>query len=255
VPTKKVVTTKASLIILLPPSEGKAEGGTKPVWRATTGEFGRALAPCRRELMAALESIDGGDAKILGVGGRNLDEARRINTSLAGAPSMPAHQRYTGVVWDHLAPSTMSPTVRRRASEAIIVVSGLLGLVAFDDPIPDYKLKIGASLPGIGKLATWWREPLSRALNARLAGHHVVDLLPNEHRAAWTPSPDMYGSLTSVAFVEKSGKVAGHDAKAAKGMLARHLLESKGSVRDSLSSWTHPRFRLDLTEVSRGKTR
>jgi cytoplasmic iron level regulating protein YaaA (DUF328/UPF0246 family) len=138
----------------------------------------------------------------------------------------------------------MSAKVHARAVESIIVLSGLLGLVGFDDQIPDYKLKMGASFAPIGKLSTWWREPLSKALNAQLAGHHVIDLLPNEHRAAWTPTPDAYASLSSVTFVEKSGKVAGHDAKAAKGLLARHLLESTGSPLDALASWEHPRFTL-----------
>jgi cytoplasmic iron level regulating protein YaaA (DUF328/UPF0246 family) len=157
---------------------------------------------------------------------------------------MAARERYTGVVWGHLSPTTMSAKVHARATESIIVLSGLLGLVGFDDQIPDYKLKMGASFAPIGKLSTWWREPLSKALNARLAGHHVIDLLPNEHRAAWTPMPDTYTSLSSVTFVEKSGKVAGHDAKAAKGLLARHLLESAGSPIDALETWEHPRFTL-----------
>jgi cytoplasmic iron level regulating protein YaaA (DUF328/UPF0246 family) len=95
---------------------------------------------------------------------------------------------------------------------------------------------------------------LSKALNARLAGHHVIDLLPNEHRAAWTPTPDAYASLRSVTFVEKSGKVAGHDAKAAKGLLARHLLESKSAPDDALRAWTHPRFRLEIREASPGRS-
>ncbi|CAB4574233.1 unannotated protein [freshwater metagenome] len=253
-PPKKVVSVNAPLAILLPPSEGKAAGGGKPGWRPGTGEFGRALTRQRAELLTVLESLGGGDAKLLGVGGRNLEEARRANLSLPGSPTMPAHQRYTGVVWDHLAPSTMTATVHARATESIIVLSGLLGLVAFEDPIPDYKLKIGASLPSIGKLATWWREPLSKALNARLAGRHVIDLLPNEHRAAWTPTPDAYAGLSTVAFVEKSGKVAGHDAKAAKGLLARHLLESTDAPADALRKWRHPRFKLEIREVSPGRS-
>jgi len=249
----KSVATNAPLAILLPPSEGKANGGAKPGWRTGSGKFGRSLTRHRSELLAALESLGGGDAKLLGVGGRNLDEARRTNLSIAGAPVLPAHQRYTGVVWDHLAPSTMSTAVHRRASESILVISGLLGLVGFDDPIPDYKLKIGASFAPIGKLSTWWREPLSKTLNARLAGHHVIDLLPNEHRAAWTPAPESYASLRSVTFVEKSGKVAGHDAKAAKGSLARHLLETRAEPAAALRAWKHPRFRLEIREVSRGR--
>lgn len=232
------------LVILLPPSEGKAEGGSAPKWKATSGDFGKALGTYRLQIATALEELGGGDAKLLGVGGKHLAQAQETNMSIVGASTMAAHERYTGVVWDHMSPSTMSPKVHTRATESIIVLSGLLGLVGFDDQIPDYKLKMGASFVPIGKLSTWWREPLSKALNARLAGHHVIDLLPNEHRAAWTPTPDAYTSLSSVTFVEKSGKVAGHDAKAAKGLLARHLLESTGAPLDALASWDHPRFTL-----------
>jgi hypothetical protein len=38
----------------------------------------------------------------------------------------------------------------------------------------------------------------------------------------------------------------GHDAKAAKGLLARHLLETKGSVEGALAAWRHPQFELEL---------
>jgi len=254
VPPRKALTPNAPLVILLPPSEGKAVGGSKPGWRPGSGEFGGTLARQRTELLTALTSVGGGDAKLLGVSGRNLAVAQSANLSLLGSPTLPAHQRYTGVVWDHLAPSTMTAVLRRRASESILVISGLLGLVGFDDPIPDYKLKIGSSLPSVGKLATWWREPLSKALNVRLAGHHVIDLLPNEHRAAWTPTPGSFTSFNSVTFIEKSGKVAGHDAKAAKGMLARHLLESEQAPADALRAWKHPRFRLGISEASREKS-
>ena len=208
------------------------------------GDFGKAFGTYRSQIATALEELGGGDAKLLGVGGKHLARAQEINTSIIGAPTMAAHERYTGVVWDHLSPTTMSAKVHARATESIIVLSGLLGLVGFDDQIPDYKLKMGASFAPIGKLSTWWREPLSKALNARLAGHHVIDLLPNEHRAAWTPTPDTYASLSSVTFVEKSGKVAGHDAKAAKGLLARYVLESHDAPINALETWEHPRFTL-----------
>jgi cytoplasmic iron level regulating protein YaaA (DUF328/UPF0246 family) len=151
------------LVILLPPSEGKAEGGSAPKWKATSGDFGKALGPYRSQIATALEELGGGDAKLLGVGGKHLSRAQEINTSIIGAPTMAAHERYTGVVWDHLSPTTMSAKVHARATESIIVLSGLLGLVGFDDQIPDYKLKMGASFAPIGKLSTWWREPLSKA--------------------------------------------------------------------------------------------
>ncbi|MGA1754913.1 MAG: YaaA family protein [Ilumatobacteraceae bacterium] len=231
------------LAILLPPSEGKAEGGRTPRWKAGSGTFGSALRRPRAEVVAALLAAKGGDAKLLGVCGEHLARAQESNRELDGAPTVPACERYTGVVWGHLSPDTLSAKARTRAVESVVVVSGLLGLVGFDDPVPDYRVKMGASLKPMGKLSTWWRDPLSTTLNDWADGRVVIDLLPNEHRAAWTPGDSMREHVV-VSFVEKSGKVAGHDAKAAKGLLARHLLEKPGDPMEALRSWTHPRFRI-----------
>ena len=231
------------LAILLPPSEGKAEGGRTPRWKAGSGTFGSALRRPRAEVVAALLAAKGGDAKLLGVSGQHLARAQESNRELDGAPTVPACERYTGVVWGHLSPDTLSAKARARAVDSVVVVSGLLGLVGFDDPVPDYRVKMGASLKPMGKLSTWWRDPLSTTLNDWADGRVVIDLLPNEHRAAWTPSDSMREHVV-VSFVEKSGKVAGHDAKAAKGLLARHLLEKPGDPMEALRSWTHPRFRI-----------
>lgn len=235
------------LAILLPPSEGKAEGGQAPRWKTGAGTFGKALGARRAEVVAAIDKAKGGDAKLLGVNGKHLARAQESNRTLVGAPTLPAHSRYTGVVWEHLSPSTLTASSRTRAADSIVVVSGLLGLVGFADAVPDYRLKMGASLAPLGKLSTWWRPSLSDALNEWADGRFVIDLLPGEHRAAWIPSADDFAGMVSVSFVEKSGKVAGHDAKAAKGMLARYLVESSGDVEKALREWKHPRFRLTLS--------
>jgi uncharacterized protein len=236
------------LVILLPPSEGKAIGGDGPGWDPADGVFGASLADARRQVVRALTRAKGGDEKLLGVGGQHLTRAQSANRSLLGAPTRAAGERYTGVVWDHLDLATLSPAARARASAAIVVVSGLLGAVAVDDPTPDYRLKMGASLTPLGKVSTWWREQLSLVLNDHLADRYVVDLLPQEHRAAWVPSPERYAGFARVTFVEKSGgtkgAVVGHDAKAAKGLLARHLLTARSKPATALSSWTHDRFAL-----------
>lgn len=235
------------LAILLPPSEGKSPGGRTPKWSAGSGSFGRELGGSRRLIIKSLATSNGGDSRNLGVSGAHLDRARYANTHLEGAPTLPAWQRYTGVVWDHLDPASLSASSLRRAQESIIIFSGLLGLVAFSDPIPDYKLKMGASLSEIGKLSTWWRPTLSDTLNSRLQSRVVIDLLPLEHRAAWIPNLDLGPRHLVVTFVNNAGRTVGHDAKAAKGLLVRHLLDSKGSPQQALKSWRHPHFSLTVS--------
>ena len=169
-------------MLLLPPSEGKAQGGSsrRAGWTPESGAFGSRLSDRRIAVVEALASIGGGDEKLLGVKGEYLLRAQSANSSLIGAATLPAWQRYTGVVWDHLEPGTLPAAARRQ----IVVVSGLLGLVRGDDPIPDYRLKMSANLRPLGKLSTWWRDDLSAELRRVARRRFVVDLLPQEHRAA-----------------------------------------------------------------------
>ncbi len=237
-------------VILLPPSEGKAEHGQpRTKWKPTAGTFGKQLAAARNELIGALNRVDGGNAAILGVKGALLDRAKNANKSLTGAPTLPAFERYTGVVWEHMNLESMTSAQRAKALEHIIVISGLLGAASAADPVPDYRLKMGAILAPMGTLSRWWREPLSAALNKQFSGCVVVDLLPQEHRLAYAPDLEMLGDYLRVAINEKSGKAGGHDAKAAKGRLARHILDScasGASPRGALKTFRDPRFTITL---------
>ena len=233
--------------LLLPPSEGKAIGGGDPAWTAGLGRFAE-LERRRSTLVRRLVRVRGGNEKLLGVGGNHLAAARRANAALDGAPSLPAWQRYTGVVWGGLDVESLPAAARKRAMSSVIIVSGLMGLVALDDPTPEHRLKMGASLAPYGKLSTWWRPVLAAQLTTWAAPRFVVDLLPNEHRAA-CESADICG--VRVAFVERDGKVAGHEAKVAKGRLARHLLVTVGHPMDALHSWTDDRFDLVITPFAK----
>jgi cytoplasmic iron level regulating protein YaaA (DUF328/UPF0246 family) len=212
------------LLLLLPPSEGKVHDGDGPGWDPASGCFAE-LAPLRRRVANALKRARGGNEKLLGARGDLLAHARAANRALVGAPTLPAWQRFSGVVWEHLSPATLGGRARRRAEVGVVVLSAVTGLSAWDDPVPDFRLKLSAALPPMRGLATFWRPALSAALNEVAAGHTVVDLLPNEHRAAWAPDEARF-RLVRPAFTVAAGAPAGHAGKAAKGRTARLLLES-----------------------------
>jgi cytoplasmic iron level regulating protein YaaA (DUF328/UPF0246 family) len=193
----------------------------------------------------ALKQAKGGDQKLLGVGGASLERSIAANRALVGAPCLPAWRRYTGVVWDHLDIAGLDPAARARASDAVVVISAVHGLVGLDDPMPDHRLKLSVGLGALGGLAAFWRRPLSGVLNEHLAGRLVVDLLPGEHAGAWVPAPERY-DLRRVRLVRADGRAVGHDAKAAKGRLARALLEA-AEPEDVLAGWTHEEYGLDIT--------
>jgi len=233
------------MLVLLPPSEGKARGGSarRQRWVPDAGSFGASLGHRRAALASALVDLDGGSEKLLGVRGDHLDRAQSANMSLVGSPTLPAWQRYTGVVWDHLDPASLPASALRQ----IVVVSGLLGLVRGDDPVPDYRLKMSASIAPFGKLASWWRDTLSQELARTARRRVVVDLLAQEHRSALALGAhnniDNIDIIT-ITLVESSGKPGGHGAKAAKGELARALLVDGLGVLDA---WNHAQFDLVVT--------
>lgn len=212
------------LALLLPPSEGKAPGGGRPRWRPGSGRF-RRLGPARAEVAEALAAAGGGDQRLLGATGDLLERSRVANRSLIDGPTLPAWQRFTGVVWEHVAPGDLDPESTARAEDSVFVISAVTGLSAWSDPVPDFRLKLSVSLPGVGRLDRFWRTLVSDTLDDHVRGRTVVDLLPNEHRAAWDPDPGRY-DLVRPVLSTPDGKPAGHGGKAAKGLLARALLES-----------------------------
>jgi uncharacterized protein len=240
------------LLLLLPPSEGKAPGGHGTPWQADAGSFG-SLAPDRMAVVAALAAAGGGDQALLGVGGRHLERAREANLELDDGPAtLPAWRRYTGVVHDHLGVATSSRAARQRALASVVVLSGLLGAVGLGDPVPDYRIKMGARLPPLGLLTAWWRPRLTPVLAARAAGHVVVDLLPIEHAAAVDHGAlvDAGAIVVRARLVERDGRAGGHDAKAAKGRLARHLLTSRAHPERALRAWIDDRYVVETEPVA-----
>lgn len=230
-------------VILLPPSEGKASGGNgKKPWSGESGLFGGSLGDYRNDVATRLLAIKGGDQKLLGVKGTHLAQAQEDNCALIGAPSLPAWQRYTGVVWDHLNVATLERGSRSTAIKRIFVPSGLAGIVRADDPLPSYRLKMGARLAPFGNMAAWWRDDITDAFVSHIKNTLVVDLLPNDHKAAlnWDNIP----RVVHVDLVSKKGSVVGgHNAKAAKGLLARQLLQSGNtSLSHSLRTFTHAEY-------------
>jgi len=213
---------------LLPPSEGKAAGGRPPRADAKPGPFDGALAGARDVVRLALcdalkRAKDPQAEKLLGVRGDNLVRARAATDAYVrgDAPLLPAWQRYTGVVWDHLGP------LRAPEAKRVLVPSALYGLTAAADPIADYRLKLSVVLPGPGNLARFWKEPVTGALVAHAKRRTVVDLLPAEHAAAvdWAVL-DAAVPVVRVRFRSAGGdRAVGHDAKAVKGEVARCILD------------------------------
>ncbi len=246
--------------ILLPPSEGKKEGGNPfapdmfDYRSSNTFNYFNELNPERRALINKLhqamqeadeETLEG----IFGVKGDTLAEVVKVNQEIFKAPLMSALDRYSeGVMFKAMDFAGLPTGAQRRLLENGIIVSGLFGLLRPDDLIPNYRLRIEASLPEVGKVAKYWKPYISPLLNQTVANKFVWDLLPNAHREAWDDDHS-YEQLVQVKFYEKKGserKAITHNVKPLRGQLVNFIVRESLEDVEPLLEWTHPAgFRYD----------
>lgn len=216
-------------LVLLPPSKGKAAGGSGVPYGVTIGRS-HPLATARREVLttAVAAASHLSDAELARVAGVRASEASAVAAAQAGlaglaeAPSLPAHRRYTGIVHGNAGLGALDPSVLR---VDVRIVSPLLGLVALDEPVPAYRLEFAARLPPLGGLATFWRDRLAGHLQTVAAGVRVWDLLPGEHARMWPSGLRKQLDVVSVRFLRPDGRAANAArTKVAKGRLAAWLI-------------------------------
>ena len=232
------------MLVLLPPSEGKADGGDGPPLDLSALSF-PALTPVRERLVDALTAAARTDPDglrtALGLSERQAGEVAQ-DAALRTSPTLPALRRYTGVVYEALSYATLSPTGRRRAAGSLRVASALFGLLAPRDPVPAYRLSGGTSLPGVGSLAAAWRP----VLEPELAAHRLVVDLRSGPYAALARAPHAV-QVRVLRDTDGARTVVSHDNKWTKGRLARALCEDGArSVRDVAEAG---RSVADLVEV------
>lgn len=223
------------MLLLLPPSEGKA----RPAQGAPVDLAGLVLADAltarRKATLAALTTLCARHPKkareALGLSeGQAGDVA--MDAALLEAPAAPAGEVYTGVLFERLGLATLTPAARARAEDRVLIASALWGVVRPGDRIPAYRLSIGAKLPKLGGLASWWREDLRSALPDEDGGL-VVDLRSGGYAAAWKPRRATLLPVRAFAVApDGSRKVISHMAKAARGDVARALLASRADPSD-----------------------
>jgi hypothetical protein len=223
------------VLVLLPPSEGKAEG-----------KRGRALELGGLSLPGLTEARERVLDELVGLCSGNGDKARQVlglsagqagevakNAALRTAPTLPAGQLYTGVLYDALGLATLTPAAKRRAARSLLVFSGLWGAVRVGDRIPAYRCSGGVRLPALGALGGYWREPLERVLPEAAGNGLILDLRSAAYGGMWKPAGDAARRTATVRVLHaetvggvERRSVVSHFNKATKGRVLRTLLET-----------------------------
>jgi len=190
-------TSLRRVLVLLPPSQGKASPARGRRAGLSTLVYPRLRGPRERLIDA-------------------------VDPDLRAAPAIPAAELYTGVLFAALGLADLP-------WDGVLIASALWGVVRPGDRIPAYRLDMSARPAGIGGLAAYWREPLRAALPDRGL---VLDLRSGSYAAAWRPRRAAH--LAVHGFTEApDGRrtVITHMAKRVRGEVARLVLQAGGTER------------------------
>ncbi|UTT51566.1 YaaA family protein [Microbacterium maritypicum] len=227
--------------ILLPPSETKHEGGD-----GSPLDLDSLVLPSLNERRSAvlealidLASDEEAARRVLKLSERQRGDIAH-NRALRSSPTMPAIDRYTGVLFDALDARSLSSVSRRWLGEHVWIHSAPLGPVGALDALPAYRLAAGTSLPGLPALRRHWAEATSAAI-AEADPSFVLDLR-SEAYVALGPVP---GSVSSayVRVVTAHGRALNHFNKKSKGLLVRAIAEDRPRVSSlrGLRAWAQKR--------------
>ncbi|MEU1278940.1 peroxide stress protein YaaA [Streptomyces sp. NPDC005805] len=228
------------MLVLLPPSEGKAPAGRgaplKPESLSLPG-LAEARAAVLDELVELCAADEAKAQEVLGLSDGLRGEIAK-NAELRTAGARPAGELYTGVLYDALGLATLEAGARRRARESLLVFSGLWGALRIGDRVPPYRCSMGVRLPGLGALGAYWRGPMADVMPEAADGGLVLDLRSSAYAAAWKPKGAVADRTATVRVlhaqmvdgVEKRSVVS-HFNKATKGRLVRSLLEAGAAPR------------------------
>ncbi|MER7761932.1 peroxide stress protein YaaA [Streptomyces sp. NPDC097619] len=223
------------MLVLLPPSEGKAASGSGAPLKAEDLSL-PGLAEARAAVFTELVELCLGEEdrarEVLGLSEGLRGEVAK-NAELPTAAARPAGEIYTGVLYDALDLAGLDGAARARAERSLLVFSGLWGAVRITDRIPSYRCSMGVKLPGLGALGAYWRAPMAEALPAEAGDGPVLDLRSSAYATAWRPKGEVAGRTATVRVlhaqmvdgVEKRSVVS-HFNKATKGRLVRDLLRA-----------------------------
>jgi len=220
------------MLVLLPPSETKRAGGAGAPWDAAALRLPQ-LTPEREAVVSALVALSRDEdaaAKVLKLSARQRGEVA-VNASLRSSPTMPAVDRYTGVLFDALDPSSLDARARRWLGEHVLIHSAPFGPVGALDPLPAYRLGAGASVPGLAPLRRHWAAPVTAALGEADA-RFILDLRSEAYVALGPVPHDSASAYVRVVTTGEGGEVRAlnHFNKHAKGDLVRRLAQERPRI-------------------------
>lgn len=229
------------MLVLLPPSETKRPGGDGPPIDLDALAL-PSLRPLREQVidgLVALSADEAAAARVLKLSARRLHEVAD-NAALRTAATLPAVDRYTGVLFDALDAGSLDDDARAWVGAHVLIHSAPFGPVGAFDGIPVYRLAASTSLPGLPSPRRIWTDAVTTAIG-RGRPDFVLDLRSEAYAALGPVPADVDGVYVRVVSegVDGTVRALNHFNKKAKGELTRALASTRAEIdsRGALLDW------------------
>ena len=177
------------MLILLPPSEKKNSPDNGEVMDLSKLSGAKELIETRASLLA---------------------KHPEVNSAL----SRPAHEIYSGVLYQALDWKSLPVEAKARGDISIRIISALFGALSPSDVIPTYKAKIKGSL---------WSKALEEVFDV-IDAPLIVDCRSSTYEGVWNPPYEKTAKVRVFQVNDGKRKVITHMSKKYRGELTRYLL-------------------------------
>jgi len=216
------------VLLLLPPSETKRQGGsnlTIEQVHLSYGQLNEARELVLEDLLKVCKSKPKA-AKVLKLSPKQLGEID-LNLGIKTAPTMPAYERYEGTLYKAIDTASFTSHEVEMMRSHVLMQSALFGLISATDRIPWYRLSAGTALPKVN-LKKIWKEHQPAAW-ARLVDTPIIDLRSKAY-VDLAPIPEEIDSYWVEVVAEDSKgqrRALNHFNKTAKGEFVGAFVRAK----------------------------
>lgn len=174
----------------------------------------------------------------------NRDRFRTFTDAPGDTDTRPAALAFAGDTYQGLEAGSLDGDEMDWAQDHLRILSGLYGVLRPCDAIQPYRLEMGSRLKTRrgGTLYAYWRDQLSKALNAQaeaVGTDVLVNCASQEYFGAVAPKALKLRVITPVFMEDKAGtpKIVSFFAKKARGAMARFIVQNRLTDPAALSDF------------------
>ena len=220
-------------IVLLPPSESKISPVSGPKLNLETLAFPELVQKRDQVITDLVKLSSGKQSKALATLGISKQQEFELirNQNLLAAPTAPAWQIYSGVLFEALDAKSLTAPQLKKLCKLTYVQSALFGLVSFGDLIPAYRLSGDSVLPKIGSLPKFWGSVCTELLAQE--SELIIDLRSGTYTKLGPMPVGQTSVVPKILQRMKSGppKIVSHHNKATKGRILREIVKCKYKLK------------------------